>query len=142
MISIEHSVYKDLILEKLVFDFGVVYLLEDIILSELYRGEVLDTDKALIALEEVLNFYEVNHVIKKRLWIANKTEIYSTKLIGWIQLRAVALEYFTGFCVVDDTPSGLVNALLESKFVPVNFKNVKSLDEAFDWNKELNNNGA
>jgi hypothetical protein len=137
MISLENSIYQDLILKKLEFDFGNVYLMDDIVVSELHDGIVAGPDHALLVLKETLAYYDEFNVIKKRIWIANKTERYSVKLVGWLHLKKLAQDYLLGYCVVDNSPTGMLQSLLESKFVPINFKAAKDLDEAMEWSNSL-----
>ncbi|WP_157686764.1 hypothetical protein [Nonlabens sp. Hel1_33_55] len=120
-------------MKKLEFDFGNIFLLEDSFVSELNKGVVGGAEEVYQVLEKALEYYEEHDVVKKRVWIANRTEKYSVKPVEWIRLRHLALKYLCGYCVVDDSKSGLRTALLESRFVPINFKSVNTLEEAVKW---------
>ncbi len=137
MISIEKSAHATLILKKLVMPWGTIYLLKDAVVSELNYGVVGTADHVYEVLEAALAFYEKHDVVKKRVWIANRTEKYSIKPVEWINMKRIAVKYLKGYCVVDNTRIGILNALLESKFVPVNFKSVKTLDQAVVWTQQL-----
>jgi len=119
------------------FSFGNVYLLKNCVISELKFGTVGTADQVRLVFNKSLEFYEKHDVIKKRVWIANRTQKYSVQLVGWIQLRDLAKTYLCGYCVVDDTSFGIMNAILESKFVPINFKAADTLDEAMEWVLDL-----
>ncbi|KQC32125.1 hypothetical protein AAU57_01410 [Nonlabens sp. YIK11] len=133
MISIEESDYSDLILCKLEFDFGDVYLMEDMFVTELKEGVVGCADHVYQVLDKALAYYEQYNVVKRRVWIANRTRKYSVKPVEWIRLKNLAHKYLCGYCVVDNTRNGITNAILESRFVPVNFKSVTDLGEAIKW---------
>jgi len=137
MIPIEESIYKTKILKKLEMPFGNIYLLEDAVVSEIHYGVVGTAAQAKVVLEKALDFYERHDMVKQRVWIANKTHKYSVKLVGWIQMSDVAKKYLNGYCVVDNTKFGIMNAVLESKFVPINFKSVLTLDAAMQWVESL-----
>ncbi|PRP67523.1 hypothetical protein [Nonlabens agnitus] len=133
MISIEESDYRHLILHKLEFDFGNVYLMEDILLTELKEGVVGSAEQVYQVLDKALAYYETYNVVKRRVWIANRTRKYSVKPVEWIRLKNLAIKYLSGYCVVDNTTNGITNAILESRFVPINFKSVTDLEEAIKW---------
>lgn len=137
MVSIENSPYKHLILQKLEFPFGNVYLMEDVVVSELFYGVVATSDQVYLVLEKALLFYDTYSTIKKRVWVANRTYKYSVKLVGWLHMKNIAQEYLKGYCVVDSSRTGFMNAILESKFVPINFKACDSLDAAMLWVKTI-----
>ena len=137
MISIEHSVFKNLILKKLEFNFGNVYLLEDSVVSELNEGVIGTSHEVYQVLDKALEYYEQHNVVKHRVWIANRTLKYSVNPMEWIRLKKMANTYLCGYCVVDDSNNGFQKAILESRFVPINFKSVETLDEAFKWTAKI-----
>lgn len=133
MIPLEKSPYNHLILHKLEMSFGNIYLLEDAVVSELDEGVIGCAEYVYQVLDKALEYYEKHNVIKKRVLIANRTQKYSVQPVEWIRMRNIATKYLSGYCVVDDTKNGILNALLESKFVPINFKSVTTLDDAMKW---------
>ncbi|AZQ43386.1 hypothetical protein [Nonlabens ponticola] len=137
MISILDTPYKSLILHTIYLPIGKLYLLKDCVVSELYFEVIGTAQHASEALQLCLDYYGTYDVIKKRIWIANRTQKYSIQPVAWIRLKKEATQYLKGYCVVDTTKYGIMNAILESKFVPINFKNATTLDEAMQWTQEI-----
>lgn len=135
MLSIEHTIHKNKILHKQELSFGDFYFCENILVSQVNEGVVYGVKEALEVMKYATPFYKGKFKSDKQIYIANRIHKYSVKPVGWITLKEVS-NYLHAYCVVDNTSNGLLNAILESKFVPVNFKAVTSLDEAFEWSKK------
>ena len=136
MTPVEQSSLKSSILHKLKFHFGTIYLCQDVIVSEIYENQVFGVEEANVVVEHAVAYYEKINKVKKRVYIANRIHKYSVKPTGWFKFGYLD-QYLIGYAVVDNTRFGFMNAILESKFVPINFKAVKSLDAAMEWARSM-----
>jgi hypothetical protein len=101
--------------------------------SEVAAGEVFDVDQAAILMNKAVPYYEKHGLLEqKKVYVANRIHLYSVKPTGWFNFEH-AKTYLHGYCVVNNNRIGVLNALLESNFVPINFKSVQSLDAAIEW---------
>ena len=132
MISIADSLYRNKILKKLDFHFGEFYLCKDFIVSEVFEDRVFGVEEASQVVDEAVAYYEKMEMNHKKLYIANRINKYSVKPTGWLKFGHLR-KYLYGYCVVDDSKHGLLSAILESKFVPVGFKSVTTLEDAISW---------
>jgi hypothetical protein len=132
MIPFEQSPFSSLILYTLKLRFGTFYLCRNVIVAEVFEGVVFTKDHAEEFRLNAYPFYENLGNFNKLVYISNRINKYSVKAIGWLNYKYTDHD-LVGYCVVDSTPNGIINALLESKFVPITFKSVKSLQEAIEW---------
>jgi len=135
MTSIENTRFKADILYTMELPFGKIFLLEDVIVSEINDGVLFTAVEAKKVITFAVAYYEKINKAKKRVYIANRINKYSVNPIGWIKLKDVISIYLNAYCVVDDSSNGIMSAILESKFVPINFKSVSSFEEALMWSK-------
>jgi len=136
MISIEQTVHNDKILHKLELPFGNFYLCDHVIVAEANPETIYGLDEATMVFKKAGEFYKSIYSIKKRVYISNRIHKYSVKPVTWISFTP-AEKYLLGYCVVDSSPNGISNALLESKFVRIPFHAATSLDEAMQWSQAL-----
>lgn len=132
MVPIELTSFSKKIHRKLEFPFGTIFLCENIIVSEIKEGVLFSAEEGNAILEAVVPIYTDKGYFKKCVYIANRINKYSVNPVGWLKYGHLR-EYLNGYCVIDNTSYGLVNALLESKFVPLNFKSAMTLNEAITW---------
>lgn len=132
MVSIENTVLREQILVKLELSFGNFYLCEDVVVSEVFQGRLFGVDEAVEVIGTAVPFYIERGEFRKKVYVANRVHKYSVNPMGWMRLKDIG-NYLGGYCVVDGSHNGMMNALLESKFVPINFKAATNLQEAFKW---------
>ncbi len=134
MVKFEDSIYYQSCLHTLRLPFGIFYLCDDYIVSEVYQNVSFGTEEADVLIDAATAYYKSIDDLRSRFYIANRINKYSVKPVAWLSYKHLK-PLLSGYCVVDQTRIGILNALLESKFVPVNFKSVKSLGEAVEWSK-------
>ncbi|AZQ43384.1 hypothetical protein [Nonlabens ponticola] len=140
MISVSESVFKDDILEVLTFPFGKFYLFRNFIVSEVNEDVVFSSKQAQLVLDASLEFYEKLGDLSKKVYIANRINAYSVKPLGWLKFTFLT-ERLYGYAVVTNTSGGFTNAILESTFVPVEFKSFTELVDAIQWVAIVNEAG-
>ena len=139
MISIEQSPYASAILHKLKLPFGNFYLCDQVIVSEVFEETLYGLKEARMVFEKAGEFYKSVYNVKKRVYLSNRINSYSVKPVSWLSFEHTS-KFLLGYGVIDSRPNGITNALLESKFVPIEFGNFDCLEDAMLWVNRLNNN--
>ncbi|MDN3596633.1 hypothetical protein [Zunongwangia endophytica] len=124
---LEDSKYADLILEKIEYDFGNIYFLEDILVSEINQGVVFNwecAEKVIIDAQRLFGNEYTPH------FISNRIHKYYTVYQDWIHF--FNNRYFVkSFSVISIHSYEMMNLVFERMFYKRKIHVANSLNEAF-----------
>lgn len=128
----EETKYKDqLKYSKLNFSFGVVYLFDEFLISEINAEVHLDKQKVTEMMEAVIEFYGTNAKIS---YISNRIHPYSSNPQLWVEAIKTH-DIIDAGAIVYYTLSSLMNFEIESYMCPKPIESFNNLEKAIEWIK-------
>jgi len=111
------------------FDFGNVYFLSHILISEFNEGITISYKHALDFLNLAEEFYQGD---KNVIYISNRVNSYSVKPLDWIKIKN-KYNCVKSIGIVHYNKLGKRFLNIEKLFCPVPIKDFNSLDESIAW---------
>jgi hypothetical protein len=129
----ESKYFKSLIPKKLVMPFGLFYLCEKFVVSELNEGIHFDWHKIETIMSELVKFYGKGAKIG---YIPNRINSYSVNPQYWDQVDK-KYNMIVASAIVVYSEMTMINATLEKRFFSKSMKRCHSLGEAIEWMIDL-----
>ena len=111
------------------FDFGEVYYLPGIIITEFKEGAILTYEKATKFITNAQKFYENESEI---IYISNRINSYSVHPTDWLKIQG-KFSKLRAIAMVTYKPSKLKALMIERMFCPYPLKTFNSLNDAYVW---------
>jgi len=115
------------------FDFGTVYFLPHILISEFNEGITFSYKHALEFLDLAEEFYQGNENV---IYISNRINSYSVKPLDWIKIKN-KYDCVKSIGIVHYNKLGKRFLNIEKLFCPVPINDFHSLDEAIAWAADI-----
>ena len=129
----ESKYFKLLNHKKVEFPFGVFYLMDKFIISELNDEIHFDWDK----IQEVIGMLIDNYGEKPRIgYLSNRVNSYSIEPQLWLDFHR-DYDFIIASAMVSYTDFNYLSATIEKHFTKASLKRCFSLDEAILWMLEL-----
>ncbi|WBL21668.1 hypothetical protein [Zunongwangia sp. HRR-M8] len=131
--NFEDSKYADLVLEKIEYEFGSIYFLEDILVSEINEGVIFNWKYGEKVVKDARHLFGDDYTPH---YISNRIYKYYTVSKDWIYF--FKNRYFIkSFSVIAFHSHEMMNLVFERMFYKRKIYIVNSIDEAFDNIYEL-----
>lgn len=124
---------KSLSYNKIVLDFGTVYLFDDFFIMEVNEGEHFNSEKLNLLLSSLRAHYG-HH--KSLAYIANRINSYSIDPVLWTYFDKDD-SILIAASIVSYRDSTFISANIEKELASIPMKRALSLGEAINWVKQL-----
>ncbi|WP_452224678.1 hypothetical protein [Lacinutrix chionoecetis] len=132
-INVNQSQLSNKIVEIYKHDIGVLYFLDNVVISEINEGEHVDMEAANHLTERINLFYNGRGLFG---YISNRVNDFSLSPLDFTNFQ-VFMKNIKSYCAVTYLDINSKNTSLERHFCTLPYQDFSCLEEAYRWSKSI-----